>query len=51
MASGITKDIRMIIVYAVPISLWPLLGKENRYFYTRHPNTNDCCEKLDLKLG
>ena len=35
------KDIRIIILYAVPISLWPTLGKENRYFYTRHPNTND----------
>ena len=34
------KDIRIIIVYSVPISLWPTLGKENRYFYTRHPNTN-----------
>ena len=31
----------MIILYAVPISLWPMLGKENRYFYTRHPNNND----------
>ena len=26
MTRGITKDIRMIIVYAVPISLWPSLG-------------------------
>ena len=26
------KDIRIIILYAVPISLWPTLGKENRYF-------------------
>ena len=34
---------RIIILYAVPISLWPTLGKENRYFYTRHPNTNDRC--------
>ena len=31
----------MIILYAVPISLWPTLSKENRYFYTRHPNNND----------
>ena len=22
----------MIILYAVPISLWPMLGKENQYF-------------------
>ena len=26
----------MIILYAVPISFWPMLGTENRYFYTRH---------------
>ena len=39
----ITKDKRMIILYAVPISLWPTLGKENCYFYTRHPNNNDLC--------
>ena len=26
------KDKRMIILYAVPISLLPMLGKENRYF-------------------
>ena len=38
---GITKDKRMIIVYALSISLWPKLGKENRYFYTRHSNNND----------
>ena len=25
------KDIRIIILYVVPISLWPTLGKENRY--------------------
>ena len=31
----------MIILYAVPISLLPKLGKENRYFYTRHLNNND----------
>ena len=31
----------MIIIYALPISFWPTLGKENRYFYTRHPNNND----------
>ena len=31
----------MIILYAVPISLLSTLGKENRYFYTRHPNIND----------
>ena len=35
------KDKRMIILYAVPISLWPTLDKENRYFYTRDPNNND----------
>ena len=35
------NDKRMIILYAVPISLWPLLGKENLYFYTRHPNNNE----------
>ena len=35
------KDKRMIILYAVPISLRPMLGKENRYFYTNHPNNND----------
>ena len=33
----LAKDIRIIILYAVPISLWPTLGKENQYFYTRHP--------------
>ena len=31
----------MIILYAVPISLWPKLGKENRDFYSRHPYNND----------
>ena len=31
----------MIILYVVPISLWPILGKENRYFYTSHSNNND----------
>ena len=31
----------MIILYVVPISLWPMLGKENRYFYTRHSNNDD----------
>ena len=25
----------------LPISLWPMLGKENRNFYTRHSNNND----------
>ena len=35
------KDIRIIILYPVPISLWPSLGKENRYFYASHPYTND----------
>ena len=35
------KDKRMITLYAVPISFWPILGKENQYFYTRHPNNND----------
>ena len=35
------KDKRMIILYAVPISLWPMLGKENQYFYTRHSHNND----------
>ena len=34
------KDKRMLILYSVPISLWPTLGKENRYLYTRHPNNN-----------
>ena len=28
----IVKDKRMIILYAVPISLWPLLDQENRFF-------------------
>ena len=32
--SLVIKDKR-IILYAVPISLWPMQGKENRYFYTR----------------
>ena len=36
-----TEDNKMIILYAVPISLWPMLGKENRYFYTRHSYNND----------
>ena len=31
----------MIILYAVPISLWPMMGKENQYFYTGHPKNND----------
>ena len=36
------KDKSKIILYAVPISFWPMLGKENnRYFYTRHSNKND----------
>ena len=39
--SILSKDKRMIILYAVPISLWPMLGKENRYFYTRYPKYND----------
>ena len=26
------NDKRMIILYAVPISLWHMLGEENRYF-------------------
>ena len=29
-----TQDKRIIILYTMPISLWPILGKENRYFYT-----------------
>ena len=35
------KDKRMIILYAVPIFFWPMLGKENMYFYTRNFNNND----------
>ena len=35
------KNKRMIILYAVPISLWPMLGKENQYFFFRHPHNND----------
>ena len=31
----------MLILYVVPISLWPMLGKEIWYFYTRHPKNND----------
>ena len=31
-----TKDKGVTILYAVPISLWPLLSKENWYFYTRY---------------
>ena len=27
----IIKDKRMIILYVVPISLWPMLGKANQY--------------------
>ena len=38
----------MIILYALPISLWPKLGKENRYFYIRHPNNNDRWLKSNL---
>ena len=34
------KDKRMIVLYAVLISLWPMLGKEHRLFYTRHLNNN-----------
>jgi hypothetical protein len=37
----VVKDKRTIILNAVPISLWPMLGKENRYIYTRHSNNND----------
>ena len=33
------KDKRMIILYAIPISLRPTLGKENRYFYTGYSLT------------
>ena len=40
---GIIKDKRTIILYAVPISLWPMLGKENWYSYTMHSNNNDRC--------
>ena len=37
-----TKDKRMTILYAVPISRWPTLGKENqKKNYTRQPNNND----------
>ena len=36
-----TKDKRMIILHAMPISLWPMLGKEKRYFYTRYSDNND----------
>ena len=35
------KDKSMIILYAVFISLWPMLGKEISYFYTWHPKNND----------
>ena len=45
---NITKSKRMIILYSVPISLWPMLGKENRYFYTRHPNNNDRCKNCKM---
>ena len=31
----------MIIQYLVHISLWPMLGIENRYIYTRHSSNND----------
>ena len=31
----------MIILYAVPISLWPMLCKENLHFYNRHSNNNE----------
>ena len=31
----------MITLYVVPIFFWPMLGKESRYFYTRHPNNDD----------
>ena len=33
----------MIILYALPISIWPMLGKEKKYFYTRLSNNNDRC--------
>ena len=36
-----SKDKRMIILYALSISLWPMLGKENPFFYTRYSNNND----------
>ena len=48
--NGRFKDIRIIIVYSVPISLWPTLGKENRYFYTRHPNTIGPCNTYSLDM-
>ena len=35
--SGVLKDIRIIILYAVPISLWA----KKTCIFTRHPNTND----------
>ena len=36
------KDKRIIILYAVAISLWLMLGKEIWYFYAGHPKNNDC---------
>ena len=29
--SELPKDKRMIILYVVPISLWPMLGKKKRF--------------------
>ena len=35
-------------IYAVPISFWPILGKETRYFYTRHSNINRNSKQVQL---
>ena len=40
---GVTIRKEGLFYMQVPISLWPMLGKENRYFYTKHPNNNDPC--------
>ena len=34
----------------VPILLWPMLSKENRYFYTRHSNNNDRWFLLSINI-
>ena len=47
----VPKDKRMTILYAVPISPWPMLGKENSFFYTRHSNNNDCTKIISLAVA
>ena len=40
---NLKKVKRMMVLYAVLISLWSMMGKENRYFYIRHSIKNAHC--------